>query len=135
MGEYHRKWREANQERIKATRKAYYALHEDDIKAQSKAYAEANPLRVKTRVRTRGLKQYGLTEEQYQELLLKQDSKCACCNSAEPGGPWKRFAVDHDHTTNKIRGLLCFSCNTGIGNLGDSIAGVTRALDYLKRAE
>jgi hypothetical protein len=43
----------------------------------------------------------------------------------------KRLAVDHDHATSKIRGLLCSVCNIGIGKLGDSIAGLQRSLDYL----
>ena len=46
-----------------------------------------------------------------------------------------QYFDDHDHTTNKFRGWLCYQCNSAIGNLGDSIKGLTRALEYLKRAE
>lgn len=43
------------------------------------------------------------------------------------------LALDHDHATGKFRGWLCHQCNTGIGKLGDSIAGLKRALRYLGR--
>ena len=55
---------------------------------------------------------------------------CHCCKKVT-----KRLTFDHDHTTNKFRGWLCYQCNSAIGNLGDSIEGLTRALEYLKRAE
>ena len=55
---------------------------------------------------------------------------CHCCKKVT-----KRLTFDHDHTTNKFRGWLCYQCNSAIGNLGDSIEGLTRALEYLTRAE
>jgi hypothetical protein len=75
---------------------------------------------------------YGITPEEYEELLAEQLNRCACCGSSDP----KRkagFVIDHDHLTGLIRGLLCHSCNIGIGQLGDSISGLTNAVDYLRR--
>lgn len=75
---------------------------------------------------------YGITPEEYTEMLEEQLHKCACCGSSNP----KRragFVIDHDHATGLVRGLLCHSCNIGIGQLGDSINGLTQALDYLRR--
>jgi hypothetical protein len=43
------------------------------------------------------------------------------------------FHVDHCHETGKIRGLLCHSCNTGIGKLGDNLEGLQKAVSYLER--
>lgn len=47
----------------------------------------------------------------------------------------RRLAVDHCHSTGKIRGLLCHNCNTGLGKLGDSIESLTKALNYLKESK
>lgn len=59
---------------------------------------------------------YGISIEKYKELLKVQEGRCGICGMTEdPLG--RRFAVDHCHETGKIRGLLCFSCNTGIGKL------------------
>jgi hypothetical protein len=54
------------------------------------------------------LKKYGLTREQYEAILAFQGGKCAICLN-EP--KTRRLAVDHDHTTGQIRGLLCMNCN------------------------
>lgn len=72
-------------------------------------------------------KDYGITVEEYDALMAKQGSCCALCGKAS-----KKLDVDHDHDTGKVRGLLCRACNVALGNLGDSVAGLTRALDYLK---
>lgn len=59
-------------------------------------------------------KKYNITEQQYKDLLKKQDYKCAICglyeNNKTNDTIW-RLSVDHDHKTNKIRGLLCNKCN------------------------
>lgn len=127
--EYGRQWRAANPDKVKANRKAYYAKHREEIIQYSTEYNKSHPEKVKRQ----WLKQYGITLEQYDKLLLQQEGKCACCKSEDPKGPWKRFAVDHNHVTGEIRGLLCFSCNTGIGMLGDSLEGLQQAINYLER--
>jgi hypothetical protein len=73
---------------------------------------------------------YGLTWAQYEEILSKQNGKCAICKKACSTG--KRLGVDHDHTTNKIRGLLCCNCNLGLGKLGDDIKSIRKVLQYLE---
>ena len=75
---------------------------------------------------------YGMSPNEYEELLEEQLNRCACCGSSDP----KRkagFVIDHDHQTGQVRGLLCHSCNIGIGQLGDSISGLTQALNYLRK--
>jgi hypothetical protein len=73
---------------------------------------------------------YGITLDQYRELERAQAGGCAICG-ARPKG--QALAVDHDHVTGAIRGLLCRSCNSGIGHLGDDPARVRAALAYLER--
>ena len=77
--------------------------------------------------------EYGMTEEDYQQWLYKQDGKCAICGISESEALGGRFRVDHNHDTTKVRGLLCHSCNIGLGHLGDSIALVRKALGYLMK--
>jgi hypothetical protein len=57
---------------------------------------------------------------------------CECCGRPQRAG--KQLALDHDHVTGKFRGWLCDECNTSIGKLGDDIAGLEKALAYLKAA-
>lgn len=66
------------------------------------------------KVRNRLLKKkYGITSEQYEEMLKAQDFKCAICKA--PQEQYKsRFAVDHSHVSNKVRGLLCIICNKDV---------------------
>ena len=77
--------------------------------------------------------QYGLTIEDYEKLLIKQDNKCAICKSA-PCGRWNQLDVDHCHTTGNVRGLLCHKCNRALGLLGDDLKLVVRAASYLRNA-
>lgn len=84
------------------------------------------------RLKSRLKFQYGLTLEKYKSLLQKQENKCAICKCDYPTGRWDSFHVDHCHTTGKVRGLLCHHCNTGIGNLKDSIELLEQAINYLK---
>ncbi len=75
------------------------------------------------------VKRYGITIDEYDTLLRSQNGVCAICSREPVDG--QRLAVDHDHKTGKVRGLLCFKCNTGLGHLGDSLDTLKRAVDYL----
>lgn len=74
------------------------------------------------------MRNYGITLEDYRTLEIQQDYKCALCNKT----PKQKLAVDHCHETGRIRGLLCHSCNTSLGKLGDSVESIERVLRYLK---
>ena len=76
-----------------------------------KEYAKANTDKVKQTQRRSKLKQnYGITEEQYNIMLERQNHCCAICDRHEDQFT-KRLAVDHNHATGEIRGLLCAYCN------------------------
>jgi len=80
---------------------------------------------------------YGITPECYQEMLVAQSGVCAICGLEEPAehgrtGTQFRLAVDHDHATGRIRGLLCQKCNRSIGLLNDDVDLLRKAIDYLK---
>lgn len=77
------------------------------------------------------LREYGLTVEQYDAMLLSQGAVCAICGSAEAGGFGGRLPVDHDHTTGEVRGLLCHDCNAGLGRFADDPDRLLAAAAYL----
>jgi len=72
---------------------------------------------------------YGVSRAQYEAMLESQGGMCAIC-----GGPpgVRSLAVDHDHETKRVRGLLCSGCNTGIGGLRENPELLGRAIDYLR---
>lgn len=76
---------------------------------------------VKTRDQRGKINKRGLTVAQYDELLKAQGGVCAICKRPESilhhGKNNQVLAVDHDHDTGAIRGLLCFGCNIGLGRL------------------
>lgn len=80
-------------------------------------------------------KAYGITSKQYQMMHDKQKGKCLICDKEETvvrNGKVINLAVDHNHITGKVRGLLCNLCNRSIGGLGDSIELLKKAINYLE---
>jgi hypothetical protein len=73
---------------------------------------------------------YKITRRDVSALLIAQSGNCGCCGCDLDGTKW---AIDHNHETGKVRGILCYGCNTGLGKLGGTIAGVTNALTYLRK--
>ena len=73
---------------------------------------------------------YGINLDEFNELKAQQNDVCAIC--AEPCTLKPRLSVDHDHTTGKLRGLLCDSCNNGLGRFKDNPKLLSKAAEYLK---
>jgi hypothetical protein len=95
----------------------------------NKAWHKANP----EKQREANLKcVYGITIDIYNQLLNKQNYRCALCGTDTPGGNGNRFHVDHNHQTGEVRGLLCYQCNVGLGHLKDSPKLLKRAIQYLE---
>ena len=91
-----------------------------------------NPEKTKLAYRKCMLKRrYGITIDDYEEMFSKQNGKCAICKGDCMTG--RNLAVDHDHDTNKVRGLLCSKCNQGLGQF-KNIELLQRAIDYLKES-
>lgn len=77
---------------------------------------------------------YNISIDDYDKMLAEQNGCCAICTS-NISGKRKFFAVDHDHTTNIVRGLLCDKCNLGIGQFNDSPEQLDMAARYLRKFE
>ena len=76
-------------------------------------------------------KKYGVTLQEYDELLAEQNGCCKICGTDTPNGQG-RFVIDHNHVTGEVRGLLCSTCNTGLGNFYDNPDHLIKAAHYLK---
>lgn len=100
-------------------------------RARTVRYREAN--KKDLRWRKSAWKQQGIniTTEKYLEMHKEQQASCAICGVKEDTLS-KSLFVDHCHETGEIRGLLCYKCNTGIGNLDDNIEILEKAIIYLK---
>lgn len=108
--------------------------HKDPERARAyqREYREANAAR-KRELRLAHL--YAITVELYNEMLEQQGGVCAICRGEETRtvkGTICSLAVDHDHETGRVRGLLCQACNAALGGFRDDPALLERAADYLK---
>lgn len=79
-------------------------------------------------------RRYGITQQDYETMILKQNYQCAICGTKNPGGKHNNgyFSVDHCHTTGKVRKLLCHNCNTAMGLLGDNVSIIESMIKYLE---
>jgi len=113
-------------------RKKYEKEHRAQVNAQSHKYYMQNRehLLAKSLARYHAgrLEKHGLSDDEFTALLDAQDGMCAICG----GTGRKRLAIDHDHDTGDVRGLLCSQCNLGLGNFKDSPKVLRKAIKYLK---
>lgn len=132
--EWQRQNRRANHERYLAAQRHYRATpHAQELnRARTAAHAAANPgHRQKLKRIQIYREQYGITLEDYDRMFAAQGGVCAVCGREPPDG--RRFAVDHDHVTGRVRSLLCARCNLCVGYLE---ADIRQAADaYIKRWE
>lgn len=78
---------------------------------------------------------YGISLDDYNEMRVKQNYSCAVCGKHETEAVRKMLYVDHCHTTNKVRGLLCSVCNKALGLFKDNPEFLLRAVSYLKEKQ
>ena len=78
------------------------------------------------------VEKYGITPEDYEVMLAEQHNRCVICGKDQSEEGFA-LAVDHDHDSGKIRGLLCQKCNRGLGDFRDDSRLLRRAADYLER--
>lgn len=101
-------------------------------KNKQKERLEQDYLGTRLKERAANLKRlFGMTLEEYEQKAAKQDNVCAICGGLCKSG--KRLAVDHNHTTGKIRDLLCGNCNGGLGKFQDDPELLLKAAEYLRK--
>jgi len=77
---------------------------------------------------------YGITTDHYRSLLSQQDHRCAICKihvDDVEHSTFTRLVIDHNHTTGEVRGLLCATCNSGLGHFHDNVTKLQSAINYL----
>jgi DNA-directed RNA polymerase subunit RPC12/RpoP len=105
-------------------------LHKEKVKASRDKFIKSGGARY-----GRLMKRYGITKNDYDRTLKEQNYKCATCGAEVPKGRWSFFSVDHDHKTNKVRGLLCTQCNRGIGYFHEDVNVMQNVINYLLSAK
>jgi len=128
-----KRWKDANPDKVKELSKKWDKLNAGKRAKTTKIWEANNP----DKVRDKALRNdYGITLEQYSQMLIDQDYTCKICNKPESSidprtSRIKNLAVDHCHKSGKIRGLLCSYCNRGIGYLKEDISTLQNAIKYL----
>lgn len=123
---------EKNKIKIKETQRRYQENNSEKYaemqkKSQNKYYKNSI-----NKIKDRYLKSnYGITKEEYEAMLSKQGGVCAVCGNTNRDG--RMLSVDHDHTSGKIRELLCQYCNASLGMARDDIGILEKLRLYLIR--
>ncbi len=126
---YAKKRRERDREAHNAKQRAWRAAHPGYGAQKMREFALRN------RHKLIGYKlkaTYGISIEQYDEMLLRQHGCCGICGLHQDQQP-RRMAVDHNHATKQIRMLLCVKCNFAIGHMNDDHRLAARLYAYLKK--
>ena len=117
---YNREWRRRNPDKVRANNVRWSALN---VARRKEINVEAQ------------LRRYGLTRDDYDRMMRTQHGVCAVClrpETAKRKGTPRALCVDHDHATDRVRGLLCSSCNRAIGYLGDDPLRARAVSTYLE---
>lgn len=127
-------WNEANRDKYHASQKRYRTKHRKLVNERTLAWSKT-PKGAVSCLNTAYKRRYGLTLEQYEAMLKEQNNVCAVCGVDKHYGNRKRLYVDHCHKTKKIRGLLCYRCNTGLASFSDNASLLFTAYKYITKAE
>jgi hypothetical protein len=106
--------------------RAYVARNREAVYERSREWRTSDRNQKRSHLR----RLYGVSLERYDEMLTTQGGVCAICEQTCPTGRY--LAVDHDHDTGLVRGLLCSKCNPGLGWFNDDPARLRAAADYLE---
>jgi hypothetical protein len=113
--------------KYKSWYKKYYSKNKYKLSLNKKQWNMKNREKIKQLKKLNNIyRNYNLTKEQYNELLLKYNNRCAICDGVQ------RLSVDHCHSTGVVRGLLCGKCNGALGLFGDNLSKLTKAVEYLR---
>jgi Recombination endonuclease VII len=127
--EYLRDWQRRMRAKQDPEHKARNAAYERAYK--KKQYAENPEFRKRLALRNR-IRLYGMTEEQFGDVLANQNGLCALCHEPLFGSRGRSPVIDHDHATGKVRGILHNNCNIAIGMLQDDAKKLRLAAEYLE---
>jgi hypothetical protein len=114
---YAKRYREKNREQLKAKSREYWNANLAENNAKARQRYHADPLKYNRKNKSCRLKrEYGLTIDEWEALFESQSRSCVICGTTESSPYWH---TDHCHSTNTVRAILCFQCNTGLGHFRD----------------
>jgi hypothetical protein len=120
------RWKALNPTRAKELAEAHRAKNRERLRKRSAEWYADNREKAALTTRRTKLRLYGLTPDQFEALLRKQDFECAICLRM-----LTKPVVDHQHGSKLTRGILCRQCNTALGLLGDNTDNLERAIEHL----
>lgn len=141
--EYSKQYRCNNKARLADYNKEYGEEYRQKHKARSAEYRQKNKgrhaaygkeYRQKNKARdaiSRRYRKYGITDDQLKQMFIAQEAKCAICGFRFTTS--KELCVDHNHTTNQVRQLLCRPCNAGLGYFRENSTTLLKAAEYLNK--
>lgn len=124
-----KRWKEANPDRVRDINRRHYEKHREKMRTRNGEYAEQNP----DKIRDNNLRRTGFTARLIEATISLQGGLCPICGCDLASLPRKHVHADHCHFTTTPRGVLCHSCNTGIGSLRDDVALLRKAIAYLEK--
>lgn len=136
---YTQEYRKLNPHKWKKTPEQQAAINQRrrEKYAQDKAYRDEQRAKVKEwqannpdKRKAQRIRKFGLTLQEFNQLLETQDYKCAICGYSDMSDPNFFPVVDHCHDTGYVRNLLCMNCNMGLGKFKDNPALLRAAAEY-----
>lgn len=132
-----KKYRDSHKEDLQQYFKIHYQQNKEKKNEYQRNYYQKNKEVILKQQRERHLqKSYGLSSNEYLEMVIEQDNKCAICGESETHilktGDVKPLSVDHDHSTGEVRMLLCNDCNALLGFSKENTDILNRAITYLE---
>ena len=113
--------------KYKEKAKEYYQKNKDKIKSYQRQYNKTDSCK-----NSKLKNKYSITLQQYNQMIYEQNNKCLICSCEfSTIDKSRKPNVDHCHKTNKVRGILCHKCNTGIGLLNENLEVLQKAIEYL----
>ena len=113
--------------------KEYRRRNTEKARQARYTWAKNNPEVVAVYSRKTRLKKYGITPEEWDRMYVLQNGCCAVCGLNETLTASQKLCVDHNHTTGKVRELLCHKCNCALGNFNESVEILLKAIEYVKK--
>jgi hypothetical protein len=129
--EYNSAFYQANKEKIKARTNKWKSDNPERKRIANKNWHQRNLEKNKLRAWAAHLKRkFNISVSEWDEMYAEQNGRCKICHQPQDT---QRLAVDHDHETGEVRGLLCRTCNTAIGLMNDDPIILASAIKYVTR--
>lgn len=128
--------KDKRKERKLATQRAWYTRNKE--KVCRKSAEKSKSLSPRQRMSSTIKYKYGISLDEYDSLMKGADYKCQICGEGniDINTPYyKKLVIDHCHTTDRVRGVLCPGCNKGLGHFKDDENLISNALKYLQNGK